>query len=655
MNSMAKAGETTRSFDLRRYTGHVALLVSIAFSLFHLANGYKIWLDEFSLRAVHLSMVLLLAFLLLPFRKNKRRTNIQVAIDLALGLIAGASAFYAYTQYETLVNRIGLPVEGLDLFFGITLVALLIEATRRKVGLALPIICAAFILYAYFGQYFPSVIRHQGYTTSQIINHFYFTVDGIFGVPLGVSAKYIVLFILFGSFLQVTKGGSFFIDLAFSLVGRTRGGPAKAAVVSSALFGSISGSAVANVMTTGQVTIPLMIKTGYRPVFAGAVEAVASSGGQLMPPVMGASAFIMAEILGVTYWAVVVAAVIPSILYYLSLVIMVDLEAAKEGLKGLRKEELPSFRGTMKKGWMFLVPLVFLVIMLGMQYSAQKSVFWSIVLLLVVSFFTKDTRVNFKKFIEALKDGAQTSLEVALVCGCVGTIIGTFMLTGLGLKFSAILIDLAGNSTLILLVLTMLCSLILGMGMPTSAAYLTLAILVAPALVSLGVLPMAAHLFVFYFGIISAITPPVALAAYAGASLAGADFNKTGWIALRLGFVAFLIPYTLVFGPSLMMEGEAVKIITSFLTALLGAAFLAIGLQRYFLRAISRIEAVLYVIAAIGLIDPGTLSDLIGFAIGGCCVVVHLMQYKKNKKREGVNLNYNGKLYSIQMRQEETK
>ncbi|MEW6265062.1 MAG: TRAP transporter permease [Thermodesulfobacteriota bacterium] len=631
MKPSARQAETSRSFELQKYTGYIAFFVAIVFSLFHLANGYRILMDEFSLRAVHLSMVLLLAFLLLPVSKRKKRTNAQVAIDLALGLLAGASSFYAYTQYETLVNRIGLPVEGLDLFCGLALIALLIEATRRKVGLALPIICVAFIAYAYLGQYCPSTIRHQGYTTSQIVNHLYFTVDGIFGVPLGVSAKYIVLFILFGSFLQATKGGNFFIDLAFSIVGRTRGGPAKAGVLASGLFGTISGSAVANVMTTGQVTIPLMKKVGYRPVFAGAVEAVASSGGQLMPPIMGASAFIMAEILGVTYWKVVVAAIIPSILYYLALLIMVDLEAGKEGLRGMSKEELPSFQGTMKGGWIFLAPLILLVVMLARQYSAQKSVFWATVLLLVVSFFGKDTRINFKSFIRALEDGAKTSLEVALVCACVGIIIGTFMLTGLGLKFSGILIDLAGSSVLVLLILTMLCSLVLGMGMPTSAAYLTLAILVAPALISLGVAPMAAHLFVFYFGIISAITPPVALAAYAGASLAGADFNKTGWVAFRLGFVAFLIPYMVVFGPPLMMEGGLLTIVSSFITATLGTFFLAIGLQKFFLLKISKIESLLYIAAAIGLIDAGSLTDLFGFGVGGACLVFHLIKFKQRK------------------------
>jgi len=640
MNSPVQPVETEYSFELQRYTGYIAFFVAIVFSLFHLANGYKVWLDEFSLRAVHLSMVLLLSFLLLPFKKNKKRTNIQIAFDLALGLIAGASAFYAFTQYETLVNRIGLPVEGLDLFFGIALVVLLIEATRRKVGLALPIICAVFILYAYLGQYCPSAIAHQGYTTSQIINHFYFTVDGIFGVPLGVSAKYIVLFILFGSFLQVTKAGNFFIDLAFCIVGRTRGGPAKAGVLASGFFGSISGSAVANVMTTGQITIPLMKKTGYKPFFAGAVEAVASSGGQLMPPVMGASAFIMAEMLGVTYWNVVVAAFIPAILYYLALLIMVDLEAGRNGLKGMRKEELPSFWETLKSGWQFLLPLVLLVIMLGMQYSAQKSVFWSIVLLLVVSLFRKETRINLKSFIEALKQGAETSIEVALVCACVGTIIGTFMLTGLGLKFSSILINLAGNNILILLALTMACSIVLGMGMPTSAAYLTLAILVAPALVDMGVLPMAAHLFVFYFGIISAITPPVALASYAGASLAGADFNKTGWVALRLGIVAFIIPYMVVYGPPLMMEGEVTRIIACAMTAIIGVTFLAVGLQRCFLLKLSIVESVLYVAAALCLIDTGAITDLVGFAIGFICIVYHLFNYRKNKTAGGDALEF---------------
>lgn len=636
MNKNNNEAEKKESL-LHRFAGMAAFIVAIAFSTFHLANGYKIFFDEFSLRNIHLSLALLLTFLIVPAFKKKKRSSLQIAIDIVLGIVAGYSAFYAFTQYESLVNRIGMPVVGADLFFGITLVVLLLEATRRKVGLALPIICIVFIAYGYLGPYFPKLIAHQGYTTSQIINHLYFTVDGIFGVPLGVSAKYIVLFILFGSILQTTKGGNFFIDLAFSMVGRTRGGPAKAGVVASGFFGSISGSAVANVMTTGQVTIPLMKRVGYPPFFAGAVEAVASSGGQLMPPVMGASAFIMAEILGVTYWDVVVAAFIPAVLYYLSLLIMVDLEAAKNNIKGLNKEELPGFFRTLKSGWPFLFPLSLLIIMLGQQFSAQKSVFWSIVLLLIVSFIRSETRINFRTFLNTLKEGAVISIEVALVCATVGIIIGIFMLTGLGLKFSSILINIAGQNVMLLLVLTMVTSIILGMGMPTSAAYLTLAILVAPALVKLGLLPMAAHLFVFYFGIISAITPPVALAAYAGASLAGADFNKTGWVAMRLGLVAFIIPYMVAFGPPLMMEGSALRIIYSFFTAMVGTTFLAFGLQRFVRSRLSIVEAGLFIIASFCLIHVGEATDAIGAVVGVSTLTYHLIKHRKIKKGGGLN------------------
>lgn len=588
-------------------------LIAVSFSLFHLYTAFFGLLGGLLQRSIHLAFAMTLTFLLFPGIKGGMKKVSPLGISMAVAGIVCAA--YLVVEYEALSFRMGRPT-FFDIALGIIEIILLLEMTRRVIGLTLPFVAILFLLYAYFGPYLPESISHRGYEFTRIVSQMYLTTEGIFGIPLGVSATFVILFIIFGAFLQASGGGQFFLDLALALFGRVRGGPAKIAVVASAFFGTISGSAVANVMGTGTFTIPLMKKTGYKPAFAGAVEAVASSGGQLMPPIMGAAAFIMAEILNIAYLHVCLAAAIPALLYYMALLMGVDLEAAKTGLKGLPKEELPRVSTVLKEGWPLLVPPILLVYLLAIALVTPiKAASWSILATIIVSTIRKKDRMNLRKLIKALEDGARGAIEVAAACACAGIVVGVFTLTGLGMVLSGLLIDLAGGNLLFLLFLTMIASLILGMGMPTTACYIVLAILVAPALIKMGVLPIAAHLFVFYFGIISAITPPVALAAYAGAGIAGASPMQTGFIACKLGLAAFLIPYMFVYGPSMLGKGSWVMILWTAISGLLGSACIAAAVQGWILTRLTLPLRIFLAAGGICLIKPGLLTDLMGFAV----------------------------------------
>jgi len=513
----------------------------------------------------------------------------------------------------------------LDLIFGAVTIFLVIESTRRIMGWALPIVALVFLLYGLVGHLLPGILAFPKIPVARIIAVNYIATDGIFGTPLGVSATFVFLFVLFGSFLQKVGGGEFFIDLAYSLFGRFRGGPAKIAVVASACFGTISGSGIANVAGTGQFTIPLMKRTGYQPAFAGAVEASASIGGQLMPPVMGAAAFIMAEILGIPYISICVAALLPAILYFLAIFIMVDFEAAKTGLKGLTKENLPNPRKILREAWYLFLPIAILIYLLIIQISPMKAAFWSIIFMVgieIIQQLIKKKRVDFQRIWEGLEAGALGMLIVATACACAGIVIGIVNVTGFGLKFSDFIIDLSHGSLPILLILTMLSSLVLGMGLPTVACYIILAIISAPALVEMGVMPLAAHLFIFYFGIIAAITPPVALAAYVGAGIAGANPMKTGFIACRLGLAAFLLPYMFIYGSAILMKGNPQDIILAAVSGTVGIWALAAGLQGYFWQCLAIWQRIILLIAAVLLIKPGLTTDLIGYCLVGIVLLV---------------------------------
>jgi len=606
-------------------------LIAIAMSLFHLYTAQFGLLTAMKQRGIHLLFAFFLVFLRGPLGKKAKgesRPTISLVIDWALILLSLAVILNLVLGFEEFMMRGGEPTER-DIWMGIILVALILEATRRSLGLALPLISLVFILYAFFGNYIPGIWGHRGVDLSSFSAYQYLTTEGIFGIPLGVSASFIFVFILFGSFLVGSGTGEFFIDFANSIAGHLRGGPAKVAVLSSAVFGTISGSAVANVVGTGSFTIPLMKRIGYRPAFAGAVEAVASTGGQIMPPVMGAAAFIMADMLGISYLSVCIAAAIPALLYYWSLLWMVHLEALKLGLRGIPREELPRVSSVLKSRGFLLFPAIILLILLVLGYSPMKAGFWSIVSVIVLSYAKKETRINFPRFFQILKNGALGSLEVVMACACAGIVIGIVTQTGLGLKLSGLIIDASGGILILTLIFIMVVSLILGMGLTTSAAYILTVILGGPALVKLGVLPLAAHMFVFYYACLSTITPPVALAAYAGAGIAQAHPFRVGFEAMRLAAVAYFVPYLFIFTPVLLFQGTPVEILMASLTAVIGCVSLGGGLQGFFLTTASIWERGLLIVSGVLLIKPGWITDTLGI---GLLLVVLVIQWLRKSR-----------------------
>jgi len=594
-------------------------------SILHIYTAATRPLGAYEQRAVHLAFALVLAFLLYPASGRSKKSGGPSWLDVCLAFMAALCGGYLVVEYDQITARMGIPAIS-DLVVAGVMVLLVLEATRRVLGAAITIIAGAFLIYAHFGYLAPSVIAHQGYSLGRILSQMGLGTEGIYGTPLGVSATFVIMFIIFAAFLSESGAGQYFIDIAYGLFGRVRGGPAKVAVAASALFGTVSGSAVANVVGTGTFTIPLMKKVGYKPHFAGAVEAVASTGGQIMPPVMGAAAFIMSEMLGVPYIRVCVAAALPAILYYLAVFFMVDLEAVKTGLRGERPEDLPSVRRVLAEGWFYVVPIIVLVYFLAVvQYSPMRAAVYALVATIAVSFIRKSTRMSLPRLFETLKRGATGSLEVALACASAGIVVGVFNLTGLGLRLSSLLIDLSHGNLPVLLVLVMIASLILGMGLPTTACYIILAVLVAPTLVEMGVLPMAAHMFVFYFGIISAVTPPVALAAYAGASLAGAPMSQTGFTAWKLALAGFILPLTFVYGPELLMVGSWPDIVLAVISSSIGVFCLAASLQGYFIRKANIVERAVLFAAALLLIKPGIATDLAGLAGIGLIAAAQLL------------------------------
>jgi len=597
----------------RRPTGVIGkaiTVIALALGLFHIYTGGFRPLAGYEQRTIHLTFILVLVFLLRPYKRGKGLSW----LDVCLSVIAALAGAYLYLESDEVVMRMGIPTT-LDIIAGAILVLLVLEATRRVLGFAMPIIAGVFLLYGYFGHLAPQVVAHKGYDLERIVSQMALALEGIFGIPLGVSATFVILFIIFAAFLSECGAGQFFLDISMALFGRFRGGPAKVSVMSSSLFGTISGSAVANVMVDGWLTIPLMKRTGFKPHVAGAIEAVNSTGGQIMPPVMGAAAFIMAEILGVAYIKICIAAAIPAILYYVACYFMIDFEALKSGIKGLPSNELPNAKEVLFHGFFYLIPVVVLVYFLAwIMYTPMKSAIYAMAAAILVSFFKKSTRMNLIKVLKTLERGVLSSLEVAMACACAGIIIGIFNLTGFGLRLSTILIEASQGVLLVLLVLTMVSSLILGMGLPTTACYIILAVLVAPALVKMGVLPIAAHMFVFYFGIISAVTPPVAVAAYAGAGLAHAPPGKTGFTAWKLAIAGFVLPYMFVYGPELLMVGSWSNIVLASITSVAGVFLLAASVQGYFLKKALLWERIVLFAASLLLIKPGILTDLLGIA-----------------------------------------
>ena len=590
--------------------------IGVAMSVYHLYTGYFGAPEAFLHRAIHLLFTMVLIFFLFPFSKEDWWKKYRW-MDWFFILLTLASIGYLFINYEYIITRYALvhPLSGSDMVFGILLAALLVEASRRAIGPALPLTAGFFLVYAYLGPYLPGLLRHSGFTTEAIVDQLSFTTEGIFGMPLGVSATYVILFIIFGTFLEKSGTGQLFMDFASAITGWTRGGPGKISCISSALFGTISGSAVANVMVDGWLTIPLMKRTGFKPPFACAVEAAASTGGQIMPPVMGAAAFVMSEFTGIPYITICLYAMIPALLYYLSLFMSIHFEAGRMGLKGLPKEELPNLKKTMAaRGHMF-IPLIIIVYMMTAGYTPMYACIYSTVAVVVLSFLRKETRMGFWTIVKALEESAKNTLGVASACACAGIVIGVINLTGVGLKFTSFVLFLAGASLIPALVLTMIAGIVLGMGMPTTPAYIVQAALLIPALIKLGVLNVAAHMFVFYFSTISAITPPVAMAVYAAAGIGGAKLWPTGLWAMRIAATGFVVPFMFVYGPSLLFIGSAFDIITSSISASFGVIALAAGMMGWFVKKVNPWERLVLIAAALLLIKPGLYSDAVGYVL----------------------------------------
>ena len=606
----------------------VSLILAICFVAFHLYTAAFGTMPGIAQKSIHLGFLLVIFYINAMVDSEKRWEQIFLGI-MALFALGGCA--YITILDENLQLRAGI-VYASDILFAILLIIAIFEACRRKMGNPLVIITLVFVAYAFLGKYIPGFLNQPGMTLKKFTSLVYLTTDGIFGSPLYASASYVVLFVLLGAIMSVSGIGDYMTNLATSLFGHMRGGPAKVAVVASGFFGSISGSPTANVIGTGTFTIPMMKKNGFEPEFAAAVEATASTGGAIMPPIMGSTAFIMAEMLGIPYTAVAKAALIPAILYFLAVLFGVDIYAAKHGLKGIPRSQLPKVRSMLKQIYM-LAPLIFLIFCMAVfNMTIVRSGLLTIIVTLVLVEINPKTRMTKEQWLQIPVQTVKSAVSVGIACAMAGIISGVIMGSGLGYRISSILTSVAGTSMLLLLVLTMVVSLIMGMGVPTTAAYLVLASLVAPTLIQLGIPPLAAHMFIFYFGCISSITPPVALAAYAGAGLAGCDPNKTGYKAFRLAFCSFLMPYLFVYNPVLLMEGGVLDILWSLVTALIGAYLLASGFEGFFFRwSLKWFERPLMILGAVMLIVPGMVTDLVGIAIIVVEFVTEFM-FKRSEK-----------------------
>jgi TRAP transporter 4TM/12TM fusion protein len=588
-------------------------LISVAMVIYHMwaiafGSPEAVWY-----RGTHLAFAMTLVFLL--HRRSGLIEGLPTVLDFVLLVCAVAPIFYLFINYDYIINRIFYvdDLTPMDKVMGVMMTIMVLEGTRRVIGWALPLTAIIFLAYGMF-------IAHL--KPQDMIDQLYMTTEGIFGIPLSVSAGYVVIFVLFGSFMERTGTGQLFMDFALSLTGHAAGGPGKVSVFSSSLFGTISGSAVANVMVDGPITIPLMKRSGFSPHFAAGVEAVASTGGQIMPPIMGAAAFVMAEFMGVSYGQVVIWALVPAVLYYLACFCAVHFEAKRRGLVGVPRSELPRLSAVLRERGHLFIPVLAILAVMYSGYSAPLSALAGTLACFPVALLRKSSRANvtLRNIIEACVDGARNALPVALACACAGIVIAVVTLSGLGIVFTQFVVDLASKTLLVALILTMFAGIILGMGMPTTPAYIIMTALLVPAIIKLGVIEPAAHMFAFYFAILSAITPPVALAVFAAAGLAKADLWSSGLAAVKIGFAGFIVPFMFVYEPGLLMIGDWPTILSSCTTATIGVILFAGGLHGYFLIAANYWQRALLVIGGLLLINPGLESDLIGAAL--CTVVV---------------------------------
>ncbi|OFT93419.1 TRAP transporter permease [Brevibacterium sp. HMSC24B04] len=608
------------------------LVAGVVLSLYHMYIALFSGPPQLVHRAIHVSAILVLCFALYrPTRKQGKPT--VPWYDWVFVAISASIAMYIAPKYSEIVSA-GGRFDTIDVVFGALLVFVVLEAARRLTGWALPVLAVLFIVYGIYGRYMPGAFKHRGYDLDRILNFMLSTNEGVFSTAIGVSSTYIFLFILFGAVLAKSGMGEFFNNLAMAIAGQTRGGPAKVSVIASGFLGSINGSAIANVVTTGAFTIPLMKRIGYRPNFAGAVEASASVGGQLLPPIMGAAAFIMAETLGVPYQQIALVAIVPALLYYLGVIVQVHLRATRDGLKGISKDNIPAVLSVLKERGHLLIPLAYLLFML---FFSGRTILFSavttVIVTIIVAQLRKSTRMSIMDILESLRDGAITAVSVAVACACVGIIVGIATLTGLGVKLAGAIVAIGGGLLLPTLIMTALACIILGMGLPSIPAYIITATMAAPALGQIGVEPLVAHLFVFYFGLFANITPPVALAAFAGAGLAGGDPMKTGFAAMKLAVAGYIVPFVFVYNPGLLWQEVAIpEALWITVTATIGVLVLAVAAEGMFMVRVPIIVRLIMASGAILLIVPGSMTDIVAFGILGVGFAIQLVLARKQQK-----------------------
>ncbi len=605
--------ESVRGRELSGFAAKLGrlLLISIPLTgMFFLLNvpqylGWLVFNEQYM--GLFLGLGLCATYLIIPAKPVRGRNRVpwyDVIASLA-GLVIG---LYIFIFYPSIVNSLG-DISAERVILGCITILLLAEASRRLVGWPLVIIAACFVFYAFFAYIFPGDFYGKGWTINRLATYLYLDANGIFGQALQVGASIVVVFVIFGEVLYVVGGAEFLSDFSLSLMGRYRGGQAKIAIVSSSLFGNISGSAVANVVVDGAFTIPMMKKAGYPAPVAAAIEATASTGGQIMPPVMGAAAFLIAEYLQIPYAQVALAAAVPAVLYYVALFIQVDLLAARNGIHGLPREEVPRLFPVLKRSASFVVPLMVLILwMFILNRRPEESGLLAALAALIVGLLTPGVKIGWQEILKILTNAGRGMLEIIAITGLAGVVIGILQLTGLGFTLTLTLLNIGQSNALLLLVLTAIVSIILGMGMPTTAVYVLLAVLVAPGLAKLGIVPIAAHLFIFYFGMLSMVTPPVCMASYAAASIGKTDPVKTGWEAMRLCSIAYVVPFLFVFSPSLLLIGHWHEVVLSVITAIVGSILLGVGIVGYLFRPVGWLKRLLFTFAAVGLLIPVTYT-----------------------------------------------
>ena len=597
----------------------IVMVVSVALCLFQMYAGGISNISSMTLRTIHWTVISAVAIVSYPAVKGKETMRWYDYILLAASLFATIYVAVVWPTRTIQVSTNDPLFSTLDKVAFLVMTLVILEIARRTTGLALTVTAAIALIYLMFlGPYMPGIFRHRGYSLSRVAPFLLFSSEGVYGSALGTSASFIMLFVLFGDMLEAAGAGKFFIDIAYGIAGRFRGGPAKTAVVSSALMGCVSGSSIANVVTTGTFTIPLMVSSGYKKNSACAIEAVASTGGMIMPPMMGAAAFILAEYVGVSYGEVCWAAIIPAVLYYLGLFLCVDKEAAANGLVGQKKEDLPKPLVILKQKGYLLLPLVILIYCLVRSFSPQKTVFWTILILIVISYLRKESRITPRKACEAMKSAVKGMAPVAAACAAAGLIVGAINLTGVGVNFTSSITRLSGGSPFVALLMTAIAALILGMGLPPVAVYIVVSTVVAPALTQMGFSLFASHLFVFYFGIIGTITPPVALTAYAAAGLIeGASAFKVGVRAFLYGIIAFIVPFVFMYDEAFLLSGTPGHVILAVVTAILALDFISAMLIGYFTTRINWFGRIVCLLVGILLFLPNTYTSLVGIVLAG--------------------------------------